>query len=115
MLHRNIARVVKRAPDPGTLEEGNVMKFDPFEQMSKAWEAWQSMAQESMTRATSFYDVMDKVEAKGVERVETAMTEAQKLAKETLAYNAQLAAEWRKLTFDTFTRAAKAFTPDSKN
>ncbi len=91
------------------------MKFDPFEQMSKAWESWQTIAEESVNRASSFYDAMDKVEAKGVERIESAMSEAQKLTKETLAYNAQLAAEWRKLTFDTFTRAAKAFTPEAKN
>lgn len=91
------------------------MNFDPFEQMSKVWETWQTLAEEQVTRATSFYDAIDKVEAKSVERVETAMSEAQKLTKETLAYNAQLAAEWRKLTFDAFTRAAKAFTPEAKN
>lgn len=91
------------------------MKFDPFEQMSKAWETWQTMAEESVSRAHSFYDAIDKVEAKGVERAESAMSEAQKLAKETLAYNAQLAAEWRKLTVDSITRAAKAFTPEAKN
>jgi hypothetical protein len=91
------------------------MKFDPFEQLSKVWETWQTLAQESLTRAASLGDVMGKVETKTVERVETAMSEAQKLTRETLAYNAQLAAEWRKLTLDAFARAAKSVTAEVKS
>jgi hypothetical protein len=87
------------------------MKFDPFEQMTKAWETWQSMADESIARTTSFYEAMDKVEAKGVERAESAIHEMAKLTRETLAYNTQLAAEWRRLSLETLQRTTAAFKP----
>lgn len=87
------------------------MKFDPFEQMTKAWETWQTMADESIARATSYYEAMDKVEAKGIERAESAIHEMAKLTRETLAYNAQLGAEWRRLSIEAMQRAATAFKP----
>lgn len=90
------------------------MNFDPFGQMNKAFEAWQKMADDGVQRALSFYTELDKLEAKGVERTAVAVDEVAVLQKETLAYGAQLAAEWRRLTIESMKQAATAFTPAPK-
>ena len=90
------------------------MSFDPFAQMTKAFEAWQKMTQESIERATSFYGEVDKLEAKGVERTTVAIDEISVNFKETLAYGAQLGAEWRKLTLGAIKQSQAAFTPATK-
>ena len=85
------------------------MKFDPFAQMGKFWETWQTIADESLARTAAFYSEVDKLDAKNIERAEGAFQEAAKLAKETMAYNAQLGAEWRKLSLENMKRATSAF------
>ncbi|MBX3190362.1 MAG: hypothetical protein KF819_25405 [Labilithrix sp.] len=89
------------------------MKFDPFGQMNKAFEAWQKAANDSFARATAFYGEMDKLESKGIERTAVAIDEIAVLQKETLAYGAQLGAEWRKLTLESFKQAQAAFAPST--
>ena len=87
------------------------MSFDPFAQMTKAFEQWQKMTAESIQRATAFYGEVDKLEAKGIERTTVAIDEVSVNFKETLAYGAQLSADWRKLTIDAITQASGAFAP----
>ena len=87
------------------------MSFDPFAQMNKAFEQWQKMTAESIQRATAFYGEVDKLEAKGIERTTVAIDEVSVNFKETLAYGAQLGAEWRKLTLDAIKQASTAFAP----
>jgi hypothetical protein len=87
------------------------MNFDPFAQFSKAFETFQKLSEESFSRATAFYGEVDKLEAKGVERTTVAIDEMSVIGKETLAYSAQLGAEWRKLTLDAFKQASSAFAP----
>jgi len=84
------------------------MKFDPFAQMSKAFEAWQKVSEESFARAAAFYGEVDKLESKGIERTAIAIDELAVLQKETLAYGAQLGAEWRKLAMDSIRQASSA-------
>lgn len=94
------------------------MKFDPFApftQWTRTWDVWQKMAEDSLSRTTSFYDEMDRLEAKGVERAETAIHELAKMTKETLAYNAQLGAEWRKLSLEALQKASSAFVEAASN
>lgn len=90
------------------------MSFDPFAQMTKALEAWQKMTQESIERATAFYGEVDKLEAKGVERTTVAIDELSVNFKETLAYAAQLGAEWRKLTLEAIKQSQATFAPSAK-
>jgi hypothetical protein len=87
------------------------MKLDPFANAGKVFEAWQQLADDSIARTAAFFSEFDKLEAKAAERAEGAIEEAAKLTKETLAYNAQLAAEWRKLSLETVKRATAAFHP----
>ncbi len=89
------------------------MKFDPFAQMGKFWEAWQHIADESVARTAAFYAEVDKLDAKNIERAEGAFQEVAKLAKETMVYNAQLGAEWRKLSLENIKRATSAFSSAS--
>lgn len=84
------------------------MSFDPFAQMSKAFEQWQKMTEESIQRANAFYGEVDKLEAKGIERTTVAIDEVSVNFKETLAYGAQLGAEWRKLTLQAMQQASGA-------
>jgi hypothetical protein len=85
------------------------MSFNPFAQMTKAFEQWQKLTEESIQRATSFYAEVEKLEAKGVERSTVAIDEVAVNFKETLAYGAQLTSEWRKLTLDAVKQASAAF------
>jgi hypothetical protein len=87
------------------------MNFDPFAQMTKAFETWQKMANESIQRTTAFYGEVDSLNAKGIERTTVAIDELAVISKETLAYNAQLGAEFRKLTVDAFKQASSMFAP----
>jgi len=82
------------------------MKFDPFAQWGKVLETWQKMTDDSIARATAFYAEIEKVEAKRVERVESAIEEMAKLQKETLAYGAQLGAELRKVSLEALQKVS---------
>lgn len=62
------------------------MTFDPFSQVAKGFSVWQKLASE--------------LETKGVERATGAIEETARLTKETFAYGAQMAAEWRKLSLE---------------
>lgn len=85
------------------------MKFDPFGQWSKAFEAWQKMADDSLARANLFYSELEKAGTKNVGQVETAIDELAKLQKETLEYNAKLGAEVRKFSLEAFQHATSVF------
>lgn len=82
------------------------MKFEPFAQLGKVFETWQELTVDSLARTAAFYSEMEKLEAKSIERAESAIHEVAKLTKESLAYNAQLGNEWRKLSLDALTRAS---------
>ncbi len=82
------------------------MKFDPFAQWGKVFEAWQKMTDDSIARATAFYAEVEKAEAKRVERVESAIEEMAKLQKESLAYGMQLGAELRKASLEAMQKAS---------
>ena len=83
------------------------MKIDPIGNFEKAWDVWRKMTDDSIARMTAFYGELDKVEAKNLERAEQAMHEAAKLTKDTLAYGAQLGAEWRKLSREALHKATE--------
>ncbi len=87
------------------------MNFDPFAHMTKAFEQWQKMTEDSIQRASAFYAEVEKLEAKGLERGAVAIDEVSVNFKETLAYGAQLGAEWRKLSLDAIKNASTAFAP----
>jgi hypothetical protein len=87
------------------------MNFNPFAQMTKAFEAWQKITADSLQRTTALYGEVDKLDTKAAERATVAIDEMSVISKETLAYTAQLGAEWRKLTLETFKQASSAFAP----
>ena len=82
------------------------MQFDAFSQWGKVFETWQKMSEESLVRANAFFAEVEKAEAKRLEQSEAAINEFAKMQRETLAYGAQLGAEWRKATLDAFQRAS---------
>jgi len=83
------------------------MKIDPMGNFEKAFEVWRKVTDDSIARMTAFYAEFDKIEARNLERAESAMHEVTKLTKDTLAYNAQLGAEWRRLSLEALTRASE--------
>jgi hypothetical protein len=113
MVQRNIARgthpdeVPSRGGAEGRrAEEVSVMNFDPFSQWGKVFQAWQKLGEDSMVRANAFFAEVEKAEAKRIERAESAIEEMARIQKETIAYGAQLGAEWRKVSLDAFQKAA---------
>ena len=87
------------------------MNFDPFAQFSKAFETFQKLSTDSLARASAVYGEVDKLESKSIERTTVAIDELSVIGKESLAYTAQLGAEWRKLTLESFKQASSAFAP----
>jgi hypothetical protein len=85
------------------------MKFDPFSQWGKVFETWQKLTDDSIARTTALFSEVDKVEAKRVQRAESAIEEMAKIQKETIAYSAQLGAEFRKVSLEAFQNATNAF------
>ncbi len=69
---------------------------------------WKKAAEDHVTRVKSITDEWAKLEGKGFEQAGAMVDEMAKLTKESLAYNAQLAAEWRKLTLDVITKSTSA-------
>jgi hypothetical protein len=86
------------------------MKFDPFSQWGKMFEAWQQATDDTIARTNAFFAEVEKAEAKRLERAESVIEEMAKLQKETLAYGAQLGTEWRKVTIEAFQKATSFAT-----
>ena len=82
------------------------MKLEGFAQMGKAWETWMKLADDSLARFRDMAKEAEKLEAKNVERANAAIEEAAKLQKETVAYAAELGAQWRKISLEAFQDAA---------
>jgi hypothetical protein len=66
---------------------------------------WKKAAEDHVARVKSITDEWVKLEGKGYEQAGAMVDEMAKLTKESLAYNAQLASEWRKLTLDAISNA----------
>jgi hypothetical protein len=66
---------------------------------------WKKAAEDHVARVKSITDEWVKLEGKGYEQAGQMVDEMAKLTKESLAYNAQLAAEWRKLMLDALSNA----------
>jgi hypothetical protein len=67
---------------------------------------WKKAADDQVQRMQTFGEEWAKVETKAHEQWSTAIDEMTKLNKESLAYGAQLAAEWRKQCFDAMKKNA---------
>ena len=91
------------------------MNFDPFAQFSKAFETFQKLGTDSLARASAVYGEVDKLETKSIERTTVAIDELSVIGKESLAYSAQLTAEWRKLTLDAMKQASSMFAPKASS
>jgi hypothetical protein len=61
---------------------------------------WKKALEGQQQRAEAALEEWAKVEGKGLEQVGEAALEVAKLTKETLAYQARLGTEWRKLWLD---------------
>ena len=74
--------------------------FDPMGIWTQGQQAWTTMINESMTRWQSFADQFASVEAQVQSHAQTAVTQWSQLAKDAIAYGAQLTAEARKLSVE---------------
>ena len=70
--------------------------------------AWQKAIADQMSRTTALFGRIATAEATGAQHAITAIDEWSKLMKESLAYQGQLAAEWRKLSLEMLDRVAQA-------
>lgn len=60
-----------------------------------------------VARLEAFYAQLGELEAKALEQTTTALDESARLSRETLAYGASLAAEWRKASLEAARRTAQ--------
>jgi hypothetical protein len=75
-------------------------------QSSKWLEMWSVSAAEHIARMEQMSAQLDRMQAEGLARAQAAVDEGARLLKETLRYNAELAAEWRKISADAMKKAA---------
>lgn len=75
--------------------------FDPMGIWAQGQQAWTKMINESLTRWQSFADQYATVEAQVNTHAQQAVAQWASLAKDAIAYGAQLSAEARKLSVET--------------
>jgi hypothetical protein len=76
------------------------MDFNPFTIWGKTMETFTKMAEDSSSRAASFFAEIEKQDAARVERASSAIDEIARLQKETLVYTAKMGADMRKISLD---------------
>lgn len=69
---------------------------------------WKKAVEDHAGRVQTAADEWAKLEGKGIEQAGAMVDEMSKLTKESLAYTAQLASEWRKLTLDVLKKSTAA-------
>jgi hypothetical protein len=84
---------------------------NPSQTQQVAIDEWKKAVEAQVTRVQAFNDELARFEQKGLEHMKTAIEESNKLARESMAYIAQLSAEWRKLALEATRRAADAMSP----
>ena len=83
------------------------MQDGVFSQMQHAaLAAWQKQVEEQMARTLAIYGRVAELETKGAAQATTAIDEWARLMKETLAYQAELGAEWRRLSLESMQNLA---------
>lgn len=79
-----------------------------------AYGAWQKAMADQMARTAALFGRIATAEATGAQHAQTAIDEWSKLMKESLAYQGQLAAEWRRLSLDAMEKVVVASVPASE-
>jgi hypothetical protein len=74
-------------------------------------EAFAQLMRDQIARTQALMGELATYEGIAVTRARTAVDELARLAGDSIAYFAQLSAEWRRLTADAMQRTADAFTP----
>jgi hypothetical protein len=69
------------------------------------WKAWMA---DNVARVDEFWQQISKMEADALTHARAAIDEYARMSKETIAYAAQLNAEWRKAALDATKRSAAA-------
>jgi hypothetical protein len=72
---------------------------------------WKKAVEEQTRRAELVTGEWGKIEGKSHEQVSAMVDEMAKLTKESLAYQAQLGAEWRKMWLEATKKSVESMTP----
>lgn len=86
---------------------------EPFGMFGKTFEMWTSLASDSVEKTATICAELDKADARNIEQLDGLVQEVAKLTKDTLTYQAALAAVWRKLTLESMSRFASFGAPAS--
>lgn len=73
-------------------------------QMQQGMAAWKKLFDEQLQRFATVQEEMAKAEVRHAEQVRAAIDEQARMMKESLAYAAQLSAEWRRLSLEAVRR-----------
>lgn len=72
---------------------------------------WQKALEDQARRAELLAGEWAAIEGKGFQQVSGAVDELAKLTRESLAYQAQLGAEWRKMWLEAAKKSAESMAP----
>ncbi len=73
-------------------------------------QALQAASEAQLARVEAFFAQVSEMETKAMEQTRTAIEESARLSRESLAYQASLAAEWRKGSLEAMRRTAQLWT-----
>lgn len=85
------------------------MFWNPFSQPQHFGDIWKTLSKDQLARGEAMAKEWEAHEAKSYERATQMFDESARLARESLAYQQKLAADWRKLAFDSIKKAGEAF------
>jgi hypothetical protein len=86
------------------------MFFPNFTQPQQMMDAWKKAMESSVTRMEGVHQQVATVEASAHTRATEGVDEMAKLMKDTLAYQQQLGAEWRKAWFESVKQSINMFS-----
>ena len=86
------------------------MFFPNFTQPQQMMDAWKKAVESSVTRMEGMAEQVTSAQDTAHTRANEGVDEAAKLMKDTLAYQQQLGAEWRKAWFDSVKQSMNMFS-----
>jgi len=85
------------------------MFFSSFTQPQQMMDAWKTAVESSMSRMEGVSEQVATMQEGAHTRARASVDEAAKLMKDSLAYQQQVGAEWRKAWFDSMKKSMSLF------
>jgi hypothetical protein len=87
------------------------MSVKPISQSQQNLRAWKNLVDDQVAAVDLAFGEAARLEARGMERAQTAVVEMAKLSQDTLIFWGRITLEWRRLSIDAVRRAADLMIP----